>query len=80
MQVLKRFLLVVIILMVSASVSFAALPDMTGWTAEAKAEQVADTIKEEGLDSFVSAQVEVVDSIEMNIKTGKFKLIIPFCD
>ncbi len=33
---------------------------------------------EENLDGFVSMQVEVVESIEMNIKTGKFKLIIPF--
>jgi len=38
-----------------------------------------DFLKDEGLDHFVSTRVEVVESIDMNIKTGKFKLIIPFC-
>jgi len=42
--------------------------------------KLLDILKEEGLDSFVSADVEVVESIEMNIKTGKFKLVIPFDD
>lgn len=40
--------------------------------------KLLDILKREGLDSFLVTQVEVVKSIEMDIKTGKFKLIIPF--
>ncbi|XPV77649.1 MAG: phenylacetate--CoA ligase family protein [Desulfovibrio sp.] len=40
--------------------------------------KIWDIFKEEKLDSFVSVCVEVVESVEMNIKTGKFKLIIPY--
>ncbi|MBI9080094.1 MAG: phenylacetate--CoA ligase family protein [Pseudodesulfovibrio sp.] len=42
--------------------------------------QLMDILKKEQLDSFVSSSVEVVDSIGMNPKTGKFNLIIPFKD
>lgn len=41
-------------------------------------EQLHDILKKEQLDSFVSSSVEVVDSIGMNPKTGKFNIIIPF--
>ena len=40
--------------------------------------QLLDILKKEQLDSFVSSRVEIVDSIGMNPKTGKFNLIIPF--
>nr|WP_287412647.1 hypothetical protein [Pseudodesulfovibrio sp.] len=40
-------------------------------------EQLLDILRKEQLE-FVSSSVEVVDSIEMNPKTGKFNLILPF--
>lgn len=40
--------------------------------------RLLDILKAEGFDTFISTEVKVVKSIEMNSKTGKFNLIIRF--
>jgi phenylacetate-CoA ligase len=41
-------------------------------------QQLHAILKEENLAHIISANVEVVDTIEMDAKTGKFKLTVPF--
>ena len=40
--------------------------------------KLSDILKEEGLHDFVSVEVEIVESIKMNTKTGKFNPVIAF--
>jgi len=47
-------------------------------TKEIAEKKLKEILVSEGVDKFVSAKVELVESIGLNLKTGKFKLIIPY--
>ncbi len=42
--------------------------------------KLQDILVNTGIESFVSGKVELVKSIGLNSKTGKFKIVIPYCN